>query len=208
MIANRSDPIPFRVKVCGVRTPDDIEMVGDSDADAIGLNFFPRSVRYVAPAAAVKLSEIAGQRSLERIGVFVNEDPDRIGAIVDLVSLEGIQMHGDGSLDQVRPVIERFVQPIYRAIKLPTGPIEIETLQRAVMPWIDLGCRVILDADAGPRHGGSVMWPQRPPATSGRCVSAAGPPDGTTASLPTRPPAALHGRRASTRPSDVAPPAP
>ena len=51
----------FHIKICGVQRPGDIEAVELNGADAIGLNFFRPSVRFVDPEAATtrQLSSLA-----------------------------------------------------------------------------------------------------------------------------------------------------
>lgn len=42
----------FHIKICGVREIADIEAVFESGADAIGLNFYPPSCRFLDPEEA------------------------------------------------------------------------------------------------------------------------------------------------------------
>ena len=39
----------FKIKICGVRTSEDLRAVSEAGGDAVGLNFFPPSVRYLPP---------------------------------------------------------------------------------------------------------------------------------------------------------------
>lgn len=85
-----------KVKVCGVRSLEEAEVALEAGADAIGFNFWPQSRRYVAPrvAAAIisKLSPVAST-----IGVFVNEEVDRILDLASELRLSAVQLHGDES---------------------------------------------------------------------------------------------------------------
>ena len=69
----------FHIKICGVRLKSDVAAAAASRADAVGLNFFPRSVRYVDPMddETRRLSERSLASGLIRVGVFVNESMDR-----------------------------------------------------------------------------------------------------------------------------------
>ena len=44
--------MPTKIKICGVKTVEDALLSVEAGADALGLNFYPPSPRYVAPAQA------------------------------------------------------------------------------------------------------------------------------------------------------------
>jgi len=83
-----------RVKICGVRTLEEAEAAVDAGADALGFNFWPRSPRYIAPAAAREITRhLAPLVSL--VGVFVNEVRERVIEIAEQIGLHAVQLHGD-----------------------------------------------------------------------------------------------------------------
>jgi phosphoribosylanthranilate isomerase len=86
----------LRVKVCGVRAPEEARRVAELGADAVGLNFYPPSPRYVDPAtAAAILRELPP--FVEAVGLFVNvplrEAVERLAA---LPRVRCVQWHGEG----------------------------------------------------------------------------------------------------------------
>lgn len=147
----------FRIKICGVRRPEDIAAVADAGGDAIGLNFFPPSVRYVSPEedSTAALARLAAERGLMRVGVFVNETIATIRQSTQRVGLDAIQLHGDETLEDGKRLQFEMDRPVIRAIKLPRTPLTTDAIEQAAGPWIDAGCHVLLDADAGRQHGGS-----------------------------------------------------
>jgi len=85
-----------KVKICGVRTREEAQAAVDAGADALGFNFWPRSARYIEPHAAHKV--IAGITSTVcNVGVFVNEEANRIVDIASELGLSAVQLHGDES---------------------------------------------------------------------------------------------------------------
>lgn len=84
------------IKICGITSVDDALAAIDAGANAIGLNFYPHSPRYVTPAQARLISQAIGDRAL-RVGVFVNETLTAIKGIHDAVKLDVVQLHGDQS---------------------------------------------------------------------------------------------------------------
>lgn len=65
-------------------------------ADAVGLVFYPPSPRAVTADLARSLIQRIPP-FVTRVGLFVNEDPLRVGAVLDEVGLDLLQFHGDES---------------------------------------------------------------------------------------------------------------
>lgn len=84
----------FHVKICGVTTVDDARMIADNGADAIGLNFYKRSPRFIEDETAEQIVN-AIPTTVRRIGVFVNEPAEEIRRRAELLKLDAIQLHGD-----------------------------------------------------------------------------------------------------------------
>ena len=82
------------VKICGITVPEDIHAA--ASADAIGLNFYKLSKRYVAPNTAAELARLA-RPGQEIVGVFVNSSLSRVIETADLAGLTAVQFHGDES---------------------------------------------------------------------------------------------------------------
>jgi phosphoribosylanthranilate isomerase len=58
----------------------------------VGFNFYPRSPRYIPPEHA---AEIATSTGVRRVGVFVNEKPERVEEIARIARLDVAQLHGN-----------------------------------------------------------------------------------------------------------------
>jgi phosphoribosylanthranilate isomerase len=147
----------FHTKICGIRTKADLESVSASGADAIGLNFFPNSVRFVDPDSneAKTLSGAAQSAGLIRVGLFVNESIDSILRCIARIGLDAIQLHGDEEVEFAAELKTQTDLPIIRAIKLPLGPLSVELVSDKSYRWQQIGCLLLLDVDAGAAHGGS-----------------------------------------------------
>ena len=86
------------MKICGVRSLEEARAAIDAGADALGFNFWPKSPRFIAPEAASDI--IAALPPLiASIGVFVNEDRERILDIASQAGLNAVQLHGDETPD-------------------------------------------------------------------------------------------------------------
>ena len=83
-----------KIKFCGLTRSEDVHAAIECGADAIGLNFYKPSPRYVSPDTARELSLAAHKRAL-RVGVFVNASPKEVDAVLANCPLDCIQLHGD-----------------------------------------------------------------------------------------------------------------
>ncbi|MEZ0390122.1 MAG: N-(5'-phosphoribosyl)anthranilate isomerase, partial [Verrucomicrobium sp.] len=81
------------IKICGVTREDQAQAIAAMGADLIGINFWPRSKRFLPVENAGWLSKVPSSTRL--IGVFVNPDLEYLSKITDLGALQGIQLHGD-----------------------------------------------------------------------------------------------------------------
>jgi len=107
----------FRIKICGVTSIADAVAAADAGADAIGLNFYPGSSRYISHARAAEIAAAlpAGTR---KIGVFVNSAVDEVRHIARRLSLDGVQLHGDEPPDFLAGLVGI---PVLRAFRLAAG---------------------------------------------------------------------------------------
>lgn len=87
----------MNVKICGVTTIEDALMCAEAGADLIGLNFYPKSLRYLsresASAIAAALRALPNPPTL--VGVFVNETAETMTAVLDECNLDLAQLSGD-----------------------------------------------------------------------------------------------------------------
>ena len=105
-LAPRADGLP-KVKICGVTTAEDAREVAAAGADAVGINFWPRSKRYVAmESARAWLPDVA----VARVGVFVNATIAEITAVMESGLIDYAQLHGDETPEFVQVLVERGVR--------------------------------------------------------------------------------------------------
>ncbi|MBZ2184986.1 MAG: phosphoribosylanthranilate isomerase [Bryobacter sp.] len=123
------------VKVCGLTSLMDSLTALDAGADALGFNFWPGSPRYLKDTAF--LADLP--EGFWRVGLFVNEDPDRVRETMQRYRLDIAQLHKMEPLEGVR---------VWRAIPV-TGRLtqaEIDAAQAEA---------VVLDTPAGALEGGT-----------------------------------------------------
>ena len=129
----------FHVKICGVTTAADAEMVAAAGADAIGLNFVQGSPRQLDLAHGREVAA-AIPAGVLRVGVFAGSPVDDMLQIARALCLDAIQLHGhlDGGREPIDPP-ERCGQlsglPVIRAVRLETSRSGTDALA-AARQWI------------------------------------------------------------------------
>ncbi len=85
----------FRIKICGVTRVEDAGLAAGSGADAVGINFFRGSRRYVPPALAAPIVRAVRDGGATPVGVFVNEPPEVVEAVCRELGIEVVQLSGN-----------------------------------------------------------------------------------------------------------------
>lgn len=109
-----------RIKVCGLTSGENAWEVVEAGVDAIGINFWPGSKRFIpAERAAPWLGELGGR--VCRVGLFVNATIEEIAETVDLGVLDVIQLHGEESPELVAEAMG-FGLPVIKAVGVDQEP--------------------------------------------------------------------------------------
>jgi phosphoribosylanthranilate isomerase len=83
-----------RIKICGVTTPEEARFAAEAGADAIGLNFYPKSPRFVTPTQAAAIVRALPPFTAP-VGVFVDMPLRQVCAIAYQLGLRAIQTYDD-----------------------------------------------------------------------------------------------------------------
>jgi len=84
----------FLIKICGITRPEDAEIACRAGADAIGINFWRGSKRFVEDDQAREILS-AVKPGVLKVGVFVNPHPLVVSECLDDLGLDLVQFHGD-----------------------------------------------------------------------------------------------------------------
>ena len=85
-----------KVKVCGMREPENIREAEALGIDLMGFIFWPKSSRYVSERPAYLPTKC------KRVGVFVDEHIEEVQRIAGEYALDIVQLHGHESPDYIR----------------------------------------------------------------------------------------------------------
>jgi len=90
----------MKIKICGMKFPENIHDVTGLKPDFMGFVFYPKSPRYAEPLDIKTLNSIP--KTIKKIGVFVNESLENILTMVYKYKLDGVQMHGSENVEDCR----------------------------------------------------------------------------------------------------------
>jgi indole-3-glycerol phosphate synthase / phosphoribosylanthranilate isomerase len=147
--ANKS----IQVKICGLRSPEHVNVAVEAGADMLGLIFYEPSHRYIRPEKVKELVEAstslsnptAGKSGPDLVGVFVNKDSDFINGVIDQAGLHFVQLHGTESPEQ----LQFIKRPVIKALHIQQAS-DLDLVER----YKDFAWRLLLDTPT-PQWGGS-----------------------------------------------------
>jgi len=120
------------IKVCGLTREADAVHAAEAGATALGFVFWPQSPRYVSPATA-KAIVASLPRGISTVGVFVNETPDGIRAVIGETGVGMVQLHGD---ERPREAAS-LGYPLLKACHLDEADAAVNAWPREVVLLVD-----------------------------------------------------------------------
>lgn len=109
-----------KVKICGIKTLQDVEFVNRQKPDFAGFVFYPLSKRYVSLITARSLKAKLNKK-IKSIGVFVNAPPEEIAAAAELGIINMVQLHGDETNAYIAELRKICTLPIIKAVRVREG---------------------------------------------------------------------------------------
>ncbi len=93
----------MKIKICGMKYPDNILEVGSLLPDYMGFIFWEKSARYfdgIIPELPTReLGSNRRSKSIKKVGVFVNASEDEILEKIEQYDLQAVQLHGNESVE-------------------------------------------------------------------------------------------------------------
>ncbi|MEY4963083.1 MAG: Phosphoribosylanthranilate isomerase [Bacteroidota bacterium] len=96
----------MKLKICGMKYPDNILEVGSLLPDYMGFIFWDKSARYFDG----QLPNLP--QSIKKTGVFVNASQEEIAAKVTQYNLQAVQLHGQESVEFCQELKNKLVKSI------------------------------------------------------------------------------------------------
>jgi phosphoribosylanthranilate isomerase len=109
--------MPLIVKICGLKTPEALDVALESGADQVGFVFFAPSPRNLGLEAARPLAlRVKGRAG--KVALTVNASDETLHSIVEMLQPDMLQLHGNESPDRVVAVRTRFGLPVMKALPI------------------------------------------------------------------------------------------
>ncbi|MCX8028776.1 MAG: phosphoribosylanthranilate isomerase [Brevinematales bacterium] len=104
----------MKIKFCGFRRIEDVKFALSLGVDLIGFIFFKGSKRFISPEEFVNISrEVKGNF----VGVFVDEDIEKVYNTYKTYDLYAVQLHGNEDEDYVKKLSSQDIK-IIKAFRL------------------------------------------------------------------------------------------
>ena len=140
-----SERAGVRIKICGMKYPDNILEVGALLPDYMGFIFWEKSARY--------FDEIIPElpKSIKKVGVFVNAPLNEILEKIRIHDLQAVQLHGNESVEFCE-LLKKNTSKLIDVIKV--FPI-LDTFDFAILNSFEKVCNFFLFDTKGKLPGGN-----------------------------------------------------
>lgn len=130
-----------KIKLCGLTRITDVQTANHLKPDYIGFVFAPKSKRYIKPECAAELKTILDP-DIAAVGVFVNETPEVIAALLNQNIIDLAQLHGTEDELYIQQLRLLTTKPLIKAFKIK-NKTDLEAAKNSSADHI------LLDAGAG-----------------------------------------------------------
>ena len=137
-----------KVKLCGLRYPEDIQEANRLRPEYIGFVFAKKSRRFVSREQAENLKKMLDP-SITAVGVFVDETPETVAELLNAGGIDTAQLHGKEDESYIRKLRELTDKPVIKAVRVRDRSDE----ENAEKSSADL---ILFDAGAG--DGRTFCW--------------------------------------------------
>jgi len=128
------------VKICGLSTPETLDVALEEGADMVGFVFFAPSPRNISLETARALSARVKGRA-QRVALTVDADNLVLAQVVDALKPDILQLHGHETPERVTAIKQWFGLPAIKVL-----PIETKADLAAISSYTGVADRLLFDA--------------------------------------------------------------
>jgi phosphoribosylanthranilate isomerase len=130
------------VKICGLLTPEALDVALEAGADMVGFVFFAPSPRHLTFERAHALASRVLERA-QKVALTVDADDALLDAVVEALQPDMLQLHGTESPARVEAVRRMFGLPVMKAL-----PIAAKSDLDGIARYGGIADRLLFDACA------------------------------------------------------------
>ena len=130
------------VKICGLRTPQALDVALEAGADMVGFVFFAPSPRHLGLEAARALGTRVKGRAA-KVALTVDANDETLADIVAALKPDLLQLHGSETPERVVTVRTRFGLPVMKAL-----PIAERADLSPIRLYANVADKILFDARA------------------------------------------------------------
>ena len=138
----------MKIKVCGITSVEQLEQLAKMRIDLAGLIFVETSPRYAHVSLRDQAEEVRNC-TIQKVGVFVNEEMKTIKDIINEFGLSAVQLHGDEDPSFSKELNDHI--PVVKAFRV-SGEEDIPEL---IKPFANSCSYFLFDTLAKGSYGGT-----------------------------------------------------
>jgi len=108
------------VKICGLSTPETLDVALAEGADMVGFVFFPASPRHISLETARELGRQVKGRAL-KVALTVDADDATLANIVETLRPDVLQLHGKETVARLRGIKQAFGVPLMKVLAVESA---------------------------------------------------------------------------------------
>ncbi|MEA2878314.1 MAG: phosphoribosylanthranilate isomerase [Hyphomicrobiales bacterium] len=132
--------VTLLVKICGLSTPDTLDVALEAGADMVGFVFFMPSPRNISFDQARLLGERVKGRA-QKVALTVDADDPLLEKMIESLKPDMLQLHGHETPQRVAAIRESFGLAVMKVL-----PIETKTDLAAIQNYTGVADRLLFDA--------------------------------------------------------------
>lgn len=101
-----------KIKICGIQNLKTALFCEKIGVDLIGFNFVKTSKRYIDPENVLQITKKL--QKIAKVGLFVDENIEKVNEIAETLDLDFLQLHGNEDLH----FIEKCIKPVIKAFRV------------------------------------------------------------------------------------------
>lgn len=143
LLTNKTAP---KLKVCGLTQSDQIQKLISLQTDFLGFIFYEKSLRYVLKH--LNPEQISAIEHPGKVGVFVNENLEKIVETAEKAKLNFIQLHGDEDENFITELRKKLNSEIKIIKVIRIGNQNSEELQKTINQYAQTNDYILFDTDS------------------------------------------------------------